>query len=222
MIPDVRFKGSCYSKSMKALKWMALGLVVMVTFKSHAEAPEVGREAAARYFEPSAPPAESRSIGADDHYLALHLGRFMNGRSWDWGKEGPQDRVGTNTYGLTYRMSEWNNSMDWSLRVDFTEFQVDDEKPLKMTFLPLLTFPDATSKFPLYFGGGVGLGVFFKQIHSESNISLDYQMMVGARFLNIYENAGFFIETGLKNHLLLTSDGQFNGVYLSGGAVFTF
>ncbi|MCB0369349.1 MAG: hypothetical protein KDD45_07815, partial [Bdellovibrionales bacterium] len=97
-----------------------------------------------------------------------------------------------------------------------------NEKPLKMSILPVLIFPEASSKFPLYFGVGAGLGVFFKQVQDESNVSFDYQLFMGARFFNVYGSTGFFIETGLKNHLHITSDGQFNGSYLAAGAVFTF
>jgi hypothetical protein len=45
---------------------------------------------------------------------------------------------------------------------------------------------------------------------------------MGVRFENIYEGAGFLIEGGLKNHLHLLTDGQFNGTYLAGGMVFVF
>jgi hypothetical protein len=51
---------------------------------------------------------------------------------------------------------------------------------------------------------------------------LDYQLIAGARFFDVFENAGFFIESGLKNHLQLWDQGQFNGTFLSAGAVFTF
>ncbi|MBX3041292.1 MAG: acyloxyacyl hydrolase [Bdellovibrionaceae bacterium] len=194
---------------------------LLFSFHALAQAPEVGRDAAARYFEKPVESGENR-FRPQDHYLAIHYGRFMNAQSWDWGQKGREDKTGSNNYGLTYRVSEWNNAMDWSLRVDFTEYNVAGERPLKMSLLPVLTFPDASSRFPLYFGAGAGLGIFFKQIDGESPLSFDYQLMMGARFFNIFENVGFFIETGMKNHLLLTSSGQFNGVYLSGGAVFTF
>lgn len=186
-----------------------------------AQAPKVGREAAAGYFQRRSPTQEVSS-GPADHYLALHVGRFMSSEAWEWGQSSRKENVGSNTFGLTYRMYEWSNSMDLAIRVDFTEYNVADEKPLKMSFLPMLMFPDATSRFPLYFGGGIGMGVFFKQIKDKSPLALDYQLIVGARFFDVFENVGFFVETGLKNQLLLTSSGQFNGVFLSGGAVFTF
>lgn len=115
--------------------------------------------------------------------------------------------------------------MDLNLRIDFIQYKISgtgEQKPLKMSIIPLITFPDASSKFPLYFGFGVGPGVFFRQTDNEASLALDYQLIAGARFFDVFENAGFFIETGLKNHLQLWNAGQFNGTFLSAGAVFSF
>lgn len=196
-----------------------MGSILMGISTALAQTPEVGREAAARYF---GAPVSAQSVGPGNHYLALHAGSFMDSSAWEWKGNGRRNKVGSNTFGVTYRLDEWNQSMDWNLRVDFSEYKLDDEKPLKMSLLPLLTFPNANARFPLYFGGGLGLGVFFQQIENESPLSLDYQLVLGARFFDVFGNAGFFIETGLKNHLLLTSSGQYNGVFLAGGALFTF
>lgn len=163
----------------------------------------------------------SRSFQKGDHYLALHFGNFVQGDAWNWGQTEKQKETGKSSAGLTYRFDEWGQS-DLSIRIDFNEYLIKTEKPLKMSLMPVIIFPEASSRFPLYFGAGAGLGVFFKQIEGESNVSFDYQLFMGARFFNIYDSAGFFIETGLKNHLHLTSDGQFNGTYLCLGALFTF
>lgn len=186
--------------------------------------PVVGRDAAAKYFGKTREPAESDYGGgsASEHYLALHVGRYMASQSYEWSKDGQEDDVGHNSFGVTYRMGEWKSSMDLGLRIDYNEFEVAGEKPTKLSFMPILTFPDASSKFPLYFGAGMGLGVFFKQVSNKSAISLDYQLFAGARFFNVFENTGFFIEAGLKNHIFLLSTGQLNGTFLSAGLVFTF
>lgn len=206
--------------------WIFLISIGMIAAQAaRGESPQVGRDAAAKYFggghrAPAA--ASSEGGGSTDHYMALHLGRFMSSQSWEWGQNGREDNTGAGSFGVTYRMYEWNNSMDMCVRIDFNEYDVAGEKPLKMSLMPLITFPDATSRFPLYFGAGLGLGVFFKNHKDESPLSFDYQLVMGARFFNVFENAGFFIETGMKNHLQLFSTGQFNGVFLTGGAVFTF
>lgn len=183
--------------------------------------PMVGRDAAARYFEKRSP-AQSFSSGSSSHYLALHFGRYMGTQSYEWGKNGQEDDVGGNTFGVTYRVGEWQNSMDLNLRIDYAEYVLGGEKSSKISFMPLLTFPDASSRFPLYFGAGLGMGVFFKQVDKKSALSLDYQLILGARFFDIFENTGFFIEAGLKNHVHLLSTGQLNGTFLASGLVFTF
>jgi hypothetical protein len=124
--------------------------------------------------------------------------------------------------GVTYRIGEWQWGMDSNFRAEFQSYKVGDDRPLKLSIMPLITFPDVNSKFPVYFGAGAGMGVFFKQIENESALSLDIQLLAGVRLFDVLENTGFFIETGLKNHMNLLSDGGVNAVYFSGGAIFTF
>ncbi|WP_415062838.1 hypothetical protein [Bdellovibrio sp.] len=207
---------------MKTFLSLILPLLISSMAFGQDSQPRVGRGAAARYFQKRDPAQTYQGGAASDHYLALHFGRYMASQSYEWGKNGQEDDVGKNNFGVTYRVGEWQNSMDLNLRLDYSEFEVGGEKPTKLSFLPLITFPDASSRFPLYFGAGLGLGVFFKQASGKSSLSLDYQLVAGARFFDIFENTGFFIEAGLKNHLLILSSGQLNGTFLSGGLVFTF
>lgn len=186
------------------------------------EAPRVGREAAAKYFQKRQVADDSAVMGSSDHYLALHIGTYTSSQAYEWGQHGKEENVGSTDIGVTYRVGEWEHSMDMNVRVEFEQYKVAGQSPNKLSFLPLITFPDASSRFPLYFGAGAGLGVFMNQVKEESSLSLDYQLVAGARFFNVFENTGFFLETGLKNHLLITSTGQLNGVFVAAGAVFTF
>lgn len=210
---------------MQALKFLLL--ITTFGFLQQIQAQEttrVGRGAAAKYFEKRSPAEVSSDpvMGPEDHYLALHFGTYTSTQAYEWGQHGKEESVGGPNFGLTYRVGEWRNSMDLNVRVEFQEYKVAGQKPVKLSFMPLITFPDAAARFPLYFGAGLGLGVFMKQIDEESSLSLDYQLVAGARFFNVFENTGFFIESGLKNHLLILNSGQLNGVFVSAGAVFTF
>lgn len=205
--------------------------------------PEVGKKAASKYFQRSSvrggepvsnetSHSERRSVrrelandggtSTSDHYLQIHFGKFLNSQAWEWRQRGKQEDTGEYTLGLTYKFDQWGDFADVNLRVDFNEYKVVDQKPTKMSVMPLVLFPDSSSKFPLYFGAGVGVGIFFKQLEDESTLSLDYQLVLGGRFFDVFENGGFFVETGLKNHIQLLNSGQFNGTYLSAGALFTF
>ena len=168
--------------------------------------------------------SQSRSVAASSasHYLALHLGGFLEDKAYRWGEKSTDEDVGNLTVGVTYRVGEWKNSMDLFFRADVVSYEVDDEKPTKLSVMPVVTFPDASSQFPLYFGAGAGLGVFFKQAQDESSLSFDYQVLVGGRFFDVFDQVGLLFETGLKNHIHLLSDGQYNGVFLSAGTVFDF
>lgn len=192
-----------------------------------AEEPKVGKAAAAKYFGAPAQSSEGSGSAAPyssgDHYLMLGFTKYLSSTAWKWGQDESQDSVGDYGLALTYRMDEWRGSTDLHLRVNWDEYKATvDKRQSKLSFLGMVTFPDATSRFPLYFGGGVGGGVFFTQIEKESALTLEYQLVLGARFFDVFNNAGFFVESGIKNHLQFTSDGQFNSTFLTAGAVFTF
>ncbi|WP_413558068.1 hypothetical protein [Bdellovibrio sp. HCB209] len=215
---------------MKNVFSMILPLLLVGSY-ALAQQPVVGRDAAAKYFQKNDDDTvyvggggngSTVAGGPSDHYLAIHFARYMASQSYDWGKNGQEDDVGNNNFGVTYRVGEWYNSMDMNIRMEYADYSVADDNPSKISFLPLITFPDAGSRFPLYFGAGAGLGIFMKQTNSKSMITLDYQLIAGARFFNVFENTGFFLEAGLRNSLFLLSSGQLNGTFLAAGLVFTF
>lgn len=213
------------------MKEFFLVLVLIFSSFSFAEQPVVGRrvgqsstpatgaEAASKYFQKH---ENEDHLSSDDHFLALHFGKIMSGDAWEWGQKPVQRDAGNMSIGVTYRLEEVVKGVDLDIRVDYNEYQILGEKPSKLSFLPMVIFPEASSRFPLYFGAGAGVGVFFRQYPGQSALSADLQLVTGARFFNIYENAGFFVETGLKNHLHLLNTGQFNGTFLAAGSVFTF
>lgn len=191
--------------------------------------PPSGKEKAREYFTdrkanapaPAAQRAPTQEGGGGPRYLALHIGSFFTSQAYKWG-DGDQDDKAKLNAGVTYRLGEWVNSMDLAFRFDYTNFQFDEGSARKLSAGVIITFPDASSRFPLYFGGGLGAGFMIKQINDESALALDYSLIAGARFLNVIESIGFMVETGLKNHLHLLSDGQFNGVFFNVGTVFNF
>ncbi len=191
------------------------------------EPKQTGKNAAAKYFSPD----KKRSAASDssisrpiqsDHYLAIHLGSYMTSQSYLLASNSEAD-IGKFNGGISYRFGEWTNSGDFLLRLDLDSLETAaGKRATKMGILAAVSFPDATSGFPFYFGGGIGPGVFFKQLDSESAITLEYQIFLGLRFMNVIESTGFFIEAGLKNFVNVLSDGQHNGSTFGGGAVFTF
>lgn len=190
--------------------------------------PGAGKDKAKQYFQSrkneSSSSGSSSDTGATPHLLALHFGGFFQGQSYNWG-DNERQGAGRFNGGVTYRVGEWINSMDLSIRAEYTSYWFNDDKnqyARKLSFSPVITFPDANSRFPLYFGGGVGLGLFMHQLADESPVSFDWQAFGGVRFLNVFQSVGFMVEAGIKNHILMFSDGQFNGVFINVGSVFAF
>lgn len=182
---------------------------------------EVGRGAAAKYLGRGEAEETKTRSSHGENFLMLLTGPYINSASYAWKGSDKRTGIARNSYGVTYLFDQWHN-IDTNIRIDFTDFQIDDERLLKMSLMPLWTFPMVETRFPLYFGIGAGLGVFFKQVEQESNISLDYQLVTGLRFPDLLENAGFVLEFGMKNHVHVISDGQLNATALSIGAIFSF
>lgn len=219
-------------KVMKLFNIILIGFSLVTSTAFAGGAPLVGKKAAAKYFQAkgdssyeAAPvpryPSTIESLGSDDHYMALGISTYTSSKAYKWGLNSEKDVAKTGV-DMTYRLTQDYELFDEVIRLSFNTYRVAGDKAQKMSFLYGMTFPDATSKFPLYFGFAVGPGIFFKQIDGESTIALDYQMFLGLRLFNLFESTGFFVEGGIKNHLHLTSDGQLNGTYVSAGAVFTF
>ena len=211
---------------------LCFSIVISASFVQAAGAPVVGRKAAAKYFQArgdnsyeasSVPrfPSTIEPLGSEDHYMALGISSYTSSKAYKWGVNNEQE-VAKTGIDMTYRLTQDYELFDEVIRVSYNTYKPAGQKASKMSFLYGMTFPDATSKFPLYFGFAVGPGIFFNQIDGESTIALDYQMFLGLRLFNLFEKTGFFVEGGIKNHLHLTSDGQLNGTYVSAGAVFTF
>lgn len=195
--------------------------ICFATGTASAAAKRVGRQAAAEYFQNNSATSASNGASGGDNFMMIDYGAFTKSEAYQWPLTGPKKSVAKATYGITYFLSEWN-SLDLNLRADFNEFLINQERLVKISFLPLITFPRIETRFPIYFGMGAGLGVFFKQIDSESNLSFDYQLVTGVRMMDLLNGMGFFVEYGLKNHLHLLSDGQLNATAVTGGAVFSF
>ncbi len=191
-------------------------------------APKVGRAAAAKYFQNNTEigtryvASDAPSSAGGDRYMTIGVNTFTKSDAFSWGGSTKETEVGKWGIDMNYRLSQYNNLLDYSLRVSYQEYEPANQKANKLIFMYAVTLPDAESLFPLYFGGAVGAGVFLTQLPDESPVTLDYSLYLGMRLFNVFESTGFYLEGGLKNHLQLTSNGQLNGTYVSAGAVFTF
>ncbi len=185
---------------------------------------KLGRRAAEKYMGQTSEEKELRrpaSLSKETHYMAVHIGTFVGDDSYKWGSE-HESNIGKLNMGVTYRIGEWANAADLDFRADFSTFNLAVGGASKLSLLPVVIFPDASSHFPLYFGAGAGPGFYLKQVSGQSQISFDYQLFLGARFFNILDSTGLFIEAGIKNHFHLLSNGQYDGSFVAIGALFTF
>lgn len=217
---------------MKNINFLAVLALSLITVSSYGAKVEVSDETsqvkseqeASKYFRKKSPSASSSSSSNEsaEHYLAVHFGSFVSSKAYKWGDREGYDDAGKLNVGMTYRLDAFSSLIDSAVRADLLGYDLPEGRPLVLSALFMLMLPDANSQFPLYFGLGVGPGFFINQLSNESYLSVHYQAVAGVRFFNVIESVGFFLEGGLKNHLFLLSDGQFNGFFITIGSIFTF
>ncbi len=196
---------------------------IILNISSYAlgDQPVVGKKAAQKYFAEDAERVSKASSSGGENVLMLHIGQYADSQAYNWGPTSPIGGGGLANYGVTYLVDQWHG-LDTNFRADFSEYSLAGNRAVKLSIEPILTFPRAETRFPLYFGIGAGGGIFLQQINSKSNISFDYELVMGLRFMELSNLLGLFVEYGMKNHILLLSEGQFNGTALTGGLIFTF
>lgn len=213
-------------RSLVSNKLLLIFISALTFGTAYADAPKVGRAAAAKYFQKHPEEklrliaSDEMGLGANERFLMFGASQYTKSDAYSWGTN-KEEGVGSWGLDMTYRL-ETANYLDYALRVSYTEYKPQVQKANKLSFMYAAILPDAGSKFPLYFGAAAGPGIFMTQLGGESSLSLDYQLFLGLRMFDTFDKTGFYIEGGLKNHLQLTSDGQLNGTYVSAGAVFTF
>ena len=180
----------------------------------------VGRDVASKYMssnKKAKPPSYQ-----DVRLFSIYGGMATESTRYLWKDE---ERVRLNGedygFGLSYELGEFTSGIDSLIRIDYQRFIVGEDQPVKLSFSSVLTLPESSSYFPIYFGLGPGLGIFLEPVEGESNITLDFQMFLGIRLLDIWKSFGIMIEGGMRNHFNILSDGQVNQTFLSTGFVFT-
>lgn len=216
---------------MRSKLQLLFSFLFIIAFSQNvlANAPKVGKSAAAKYFQnnPEEAATQYRYAASEtsepmDHVLTFGGSSLTKSDSYSWGSTNKETNIASWGLDMSYRLSQYNSLLDYSLRASYSEYAPNNSKASKLIFMYAATLPDAAARFPLYFGGAVGGGVFLTQLDNESPVTVDYQLFVGMRLFDVFDSTGFYLEGGLKNHLQLTSDGQLNGTYFSTGAVFTF
>lgn len=182
-------------------------------------APTVGKGAAMKYFKPQSSSSKERlprGVQTYTRQLALSAGTYFKGKSYEWLGED----VGGWSLQLDYRKKGTADSFfSKSYQVELQRYQFSEAELSKFSFLWSLIFPRSLS-FPVYVGVGLGPGVFLSQLQNESWLSLDYKAFLGFRLSD--DHSQFFVEGGVKNHLLVLSSGQFTGWFVSSGVAYRF
>lgn len=185
------------------------------------EAVETGKRAAMKYFTGGAKKQiktrQTASISPTQpghRILALAVGSLVNSRNYN---EGQGQYMGWNAEAFYLKADQGYFAKGYHLEMQ--KFSTHLRELTKLSFLLSFSFPRRLS-FPVYLGVAAGPGFFLKQNKGKSQFSFDYKAYLGLR-LN-QENSQYFLQTGVKNHVLVLSDGQFVGWFVSSGVAYTF
>lgn len=176
-----------------------------------------GKEAAMKYFTKSSKrQLASRSVvdPGNSNLLAMAVGSLVDSKSYQWTDN---QLSGWNAEIFYHNASEGYFGKGYHLELQ--KFASEDEEFSKVSFLLSFTFPRRLS-FPVYLGVAGGPGYFTKQLRGESAFSFDYKAYLGFRLNEIHSQ--YFVQAGIKNHVHVLSDGQFNGWFVSSGVAYRF
>lgn len=183
-----------------------------------------GKAAALKYFQhkkkksSAAAQVSSRAAVREPgahQMLTLAVGSLLNGKSYHWIED---DDFGGWTAEASY-VDAASGTFANGFHLELQNFVQGDEKLSKISALVSFIFPRRLS-FPVYIAVAAGPGYFVKQRKNESEFSIDYKSYIGFRLDD--DHSQYFLQSGVKNHIHMLSDGQFIGWFVSSGVAYKF
>ncbi len=179
-----------------------------------------GKSAAMKYFSKKAkqPRLSSRAPASaavtGQGLLGLAVGSLINSKSYGWVDE---ELTGWNMEVSYLRAGRGTFAQGFHLELQ--KFGAQGQDLTKLAFLLSFNFPRRLS-FPVYIGVSAGPSFFLEQKDEESEFALDYKAYLGLRLNEAHSQ--YFIQSGVKNHVHVLSDGQFVGWFVSSGVAYKF
>ena len=151
--------------------------------------------------------------------LALLVGASVYGET----KDEQQDLFSSRVFGYNQRIKEFRTIGDFNLRIELGAVELESQRSFRISVAPHFTLPDIRSGFPVYVGVGGGFGLFPRHIlKKQPALSLNAQMLIGVRFIDVYKNVGFMMELNLKMHTPFQDMKLYMELLANMGFVFSF
>ncbi|MCB0379169.1 MAG: hypothetical protein KDD33_11820 [Bdellovibrionales bacterium] len=185
-------------------------------------AAQTGKKAAQKYFVKKGEEGRSTastSITSAGNYkglFTLSAGTLFASKSYNWAEQ--QSPTGWSLQ-LDYHRRLKSSFFATVYQLEMQKFQTSPREASKLSFLFGVTVPK-NLEFPVYIGVAAGPGIFLKQLAGESLLTLDYKGFVGLRYNQ--DHSQFFLESGVKNHVNVLSDGQLSSWFLASGVAYKF
>ena len=138
-------------------------------------------------------------------------------------KDDEQDIFSSRVLGFSQRVKEFSTIGDLNLRIELHSVKLESQRSLRISVAPHFTLPDIRSGFPIYVGLGGGFGLFPRHIlKKQPALSLNVQMLIGMRFIDVYKNVGLMVELNLKMHTPFQDMKLYMELLTNAGLVFSF
>jgi len=105
---------------------------------------------------------------------------------------------------FTQDIKKFENIGDLQLRASLMASELESDKEISLELTSLFTFPEIETRFPVYFGLGLGFGFYpFYIIEKKPSFSFHSPFLLGLRFFELYSNLGAGAELDLRIHFPL-------------------
>lgn len=181
---------------------------------------DTGKEAVMKYFAPGRSGQsmivnrEPASLPGNDNLIALSVSGLFNSKSYGWTEESLKGWGVEASY-----QSPMASFFTRGFHLEYQKYITDRAELGKVSLLMSFTFPRRLD-FPVFLAIAAGPGYFTKQKANESEFTIDYKGYAGLRFTQ--QNTQYFLQSGVKNHVHMLSDGQFISWYFSSGVAYKF
>ena len=204
------------------MRFFSIIVFSLIAFSSHGESSDRDKSSGYKYvlrnyFSERKPNVESHQ--GSPRNLGLYVGTSLYGEM-DQEILKPFSSV---TLGYSQRIKEVPAIGDFNIRVELLYMTLSTHREWLVDIVPVFVLPDVRSGFPIYVGGGGGVGLFPRHlVRKKPALSLNAQLFAGMRIVDWYENGGAFGEASVKMHLPFYDTKLYMEVFLTLGCLFSF
>ncbi len=125
--------------------------------------------------------------------------------------------------GFNQKVTDISYLGDLNLQWSVFSTRLERHRVFFLEVTPRISFPEVQAAFPLYIGLGAGVGFYPRYlVRKVASVSLNGQVFMGFRLLELYHNLGFSSEINLKMYHPFSETSNYLDVLCQMGLIFSF